>query len=158
MVARACGTVECVCYCKFAVVVLSPVTNKKKKWTGGCSFHSHLMAELEKEKENTYFFPFSFFDMKLTHTYVHYQLSYSLGTSLCIYLDKLQYCILFYFELIVFALQWVRYVIYKREITQRLWIVAGVMALCATSSYYDMTEIATRVLPNVVVLTVDADR
>ncbi|KAJ8647798.1 hypothetical protein MRB53_000821 [Persea americana] len=34
---------------------------------------------------------------------------------------------------------------------------AGVMALCATSSYYDMTEIATRILPNVVVLTVDAD-
>lgn len=36
--------------------------------------------------------------------------------------------------------------------------VAGVMALCATSSYYDITEIATRILPNVVVLTIDPDR
>ena len=35
---------------------------------------------------------------------------------------------------------------------------AGVMALCATSSYYDATEIATRILPNVVVLTIDPDR
>ncbi|XP_077232825.1 uncharacterized protein LOC143872013 [Tasmannia lanceolata] len=34
---------------------------------------------------------------------------------------------------------------------------AGVMALCATSSYYDMTEIATRILPNVVILTIDSD-
>ncbi|XVF00378.1 hypothetical protein REPUB_Repub03eG0280400 [Reevesia pubescens] len=34
---------------------------------------------------------------------------------------------------------------------------AGVMALCATSSYYDMTEIATRILPNIVVLTIDPD-
>ncbi|KAG8651559.1 hypothetical protein MANES_07G142600v8 [Manihot esculenta] len=34
---------------------------------------------------------------------------------------------------------------------------AGIMALCATSSYYDMNEIAIRILPNVVVLTVDAD-
>lgn len=36
--------------------------------------------------------------------------------------------------------------------------MAGVMALCATSSYYDVTEIATRILPNVVVLTIDPDR
>ncbi|KAE8721604.1 putative pentatricopeptide repeat-containing protein [Hibiscus syriacus] len=35
---------------------------------------------------------------------------------------------------------------------------AGVMALCATSSYYDMTEIATRILPNIVVLVIDPDR
>ncbi|XP_059649684.1 uncharacterized protein LOC132295428 isoform X3 [Cornus florida] len=35
---------------------------------------------------------------------------------------------------------------------------AGVMALCATSSYYDITEIATWILPNVVVLTIDPDR
>ncbi|KAK6228780.1 hypothetical protein SCA6_001120 [Theobroma cacao] len=34
---------------------------------------------------------------------------------------------------------------------------AGVMALCATSSYYDITEIATRILPNVVILTIDPD-
>ncbi|XP_022149845.1 probable inactive serine/threonine-protein kinase scy1 isoform X2 [Momordica charantia] len=34
---------------------------------------------------------------------------------------------------------------------------AGVMALCATSGYYDSTEIATRILPNVVVLTIDPD-
>ncbi|XP_015875700.3 uncharacterized protein LOC107412432 [Ziziphus jujuba] len=34
---------------------------------------------------------------------------------------------------------------------------AGIMALCATSSYYDVTEIATRILPNVVVLTIDPD-
>ncbi|KAL9418763.1 hypothetical protein AB3S75_036670 [Citrus x aurantiifolia] len=34
---------------------------------------------------------------------------------------------------------------------------AGVMALCATSSYYDTNEVATRVLPSVVVLTVDPD-
>ncbi|KAA8533965.1 hypothetical protein F0562_031482 [Nyssa sinensis] len=34
---------------------------------------------------------------------------------------------------------------------------AGVMALCATSAYYDITEIATRILPNVVVLTIDPD-
>ncbi|KAL5195886.1 putative inactive serine/threonine-protein kinase scy1 [Glycine soja] len=34
---------------------------------------------------------------------------------------------------------------------------AGIMALCATSSYYDITEIATRILPNVVVLTIDLD-
>ncbi|XP_052200887.1 uncharacterized protein LOC127807239 [Diospyros lotus] len=34
---------------------------------------------------------------------------------------------------------------------------AGVMALCATSSYYDDTEIATRILPNIVVLIIDPD-
>ncbi|XP_068647824.1 uncharacterized protein [Aristolochia californica] len=34
---------------------------------------------------------------------------------------------------------------------------AGIMALCSTSLYYDMIEIATRVLPNIVVLTVDPD-
>ncbi|KAL0321754.1 UNVERIFIED_CONTAM: putative inactive serine/threonine-protein kinase scy1 [Sesamum calycinum] len=34
---------------------------------------------------------------------------------------------------------------------------AGIMALCATSSYYDATEIATRILPNIVVLTIDLD-
>ncbi|PIA27882.1 hypothetical protein AQUCO_07400010v1 [Aquilegia coerulea] len=34
---------------------------------------------------------------------------------------------------------------------------AGVMALTATSSYYDITEIATRILPNVVILTIDPD-
>ncbi|CAO2822027.1 unnamed protein product [Amaranthus hypochondriacus] len=34
---------------------------------------------------------------------------------------------------------------------------AGIMALCATSSYYDITEIATRILPTVVVLTIDPD-
>ncbi|XP_075514198.1 uncharacterized protein LOC142549241 [Primulina tabacum] len=34
---------------------------------------------------------------------------------------------------------------------------AGIMALCATSSYYDVNEIATRILPNVVILTIDAD-
>ncbi|CAI0459223.1 unnamed protein product [Linum tenue] len=34
---------------------------------------------------------------------------------------------------------------------------AGVMALSATSSYYDATEIATRILPSVVVLIVDPD-
>ncbi|WVZ04744.1 hypothetical protein V8G54_018090 [Vigna mungo] len=34
---------------------------------------------------------------------------------------------------------------------------AGIMALCATSSYYDITEVATRILPNVVVLTIDPD-
>ncbi|EPS74262.1 hypothetical protein M569_00492, partial [Genlisea aurea] len=34
---------------------------------------------------------------------------------------------------------------------------AGIMALSATSSYYDAAEIATRVLPNVVVLTIDPD-
>ncbi|KAL3834744.1 hypothetical protein ACJIZ3_009480 [Penstemon smallii] len=34
---------------------------------------------------------------------------------------------------------------------------AGIMALCATSSCYDVTEIATRILPNVVVLTIDPD-
>ncbi|KAI4372883.1 hypothetical protein MLD38_011065 [Melastoma candidum] len=34
---------------------------------------------------------------------------------------------------------------------------AGIMALCATSSYYDVTEIATRILPNIVVLTIDPD-
>ncbi|KAJ8771162.1 hypothetical protein K2173_023487 [Erythroxylum novogranatense] len=34
---------------------------------------------------------------------------------------------------------------------------AGVMALCATSSFYDINEIATRILPNVVVLTIDPD-
>uniref|UniRef100_A0A2P2LL82 HEAT repeat-containing family protein n=1 Tax=Rhizophora mucronata TaxID=61149 RepID=A0A2P2LL82_RHIMU len=34
---------------------------------------------------------------------------------------------------------------------------AGLMALCVTSSYYDINEIATRILPNVVVLTIDPD-
>ncbi|KAG9146637.1 hypothetical protein Leryth_026302 [Lithospermum erythrorhizon] len=34
---------------------------------------------------------------------------------------------------------------------------AGIMALCATSSFYDVTEIATRILPNLVVLTIDPD-
>ncbi|KAK7356777.1 hypothetical protein VNO80_16053 [Phaseolus coccineus] len=34
---------------------------------------------------------------------------------------------------------------------------AGIMALCATGSYYDITEIATRILPNIVVLTIDPD-
>ncbi|KAF6143029.1 hypothetical protein GIB67_041097 [Kingdonia uniflora] len=34
---------------------------------------------------------------------------------------------------------------------------AGIMALSATSSYYDTTEIATRILPNIVVLTIDPD-
>lgn len=34
---------------------------------------------------------------------------------------------------------------------------AGVMALSATSAYYDMTEIATRILPSIVVLTIDPD-
>ncbi|XP_050373284.1 uncharacterized protein LOC126790945 isoform X2 [Argentina anserina] len=34
---------------------------------------------------------------------------------------------------------------------------AGIMALCATSSYYDITEISTRILPNVVVLIIDPD-
>ncbi|CAN6549909.1 unnamed protein product [Malus baccata var. baccata] len=34
---------------------------------------------------------------------------------------------------------------------------AGIMALCATSSYYDITEIATRILPNVVILSIDPD-
>ncbi|KAK1373965.1 putative inactive serine/threonine-protein kinase scy1 [Heracleum sosnowskyi] len=34
---------------------------------------------------------------------------------------------------------------------------AGIMALCATSSYYDSTEIAARILPNVIVLTIDPD-
>ncbi|EXC29917.1 putative inactive serine/threonine-protein kinase scy1 [Morus notabilis] len=34
---------------------------------------------------------------------------------------------------------------------------AGIMALCATGSYYDINEIATRILPNVVVLTIDPD-
>ncbi|KAK6912178.1 hypothetical protein RJ641_024271 [Dillenia turbinata] len=34
---------------------------------------------------------------------------------------------------------------------------AGIMALCATSSYYDVTEIATRILPTVIVLTIDPD-
>ncbi|KAI5056276.1 hypothetical protein GOP47_0028094 [Adiantum capillus-veneris] len=34
---------------------------------------------------------------------------------------------------------------------------AGIMALAATSMHYDMMEIGTRILPNLVVLTVDAD-
>lgn len=34
---------------------------------------------------------------------------------------------------------------------------AGIMALCATKTFYDVTEIATRILPNVVVLTIDPD-
>ncbi|KAJ8472085.1 hypothetical protein OPV22_026428 [Ensete ventricosum] len=34
---------------------------------------------------------------------------------------------------------------------------AGIMALSATISYYDMTEISTRILPNIVVLTSDPD-
>ena len=37
-------------------------------------------------------------------------------------------------------------------------IMVGIMALTATSSYYDMTEIATRILPNIVVLSIDPDR
>jgi hypothetical protein len=36
--------------------------------------------------------------------------------------------------------------------------MAGIMALSVTSSYYEMTEIATRILPNIVVLTFDPDR
>ncbi|GFP89379.1 probable inactive serine/threonine-protein kinase scy1 [Phtheirospermum japonicum] len=35
--------------------------------------------------------------------------------------------------------------------------MSGIMALTATSSYYDATEIATRILPNIVVLTIDPD-
>jgi hypothetical protein len=34
----------------------------------------------------------------------------------------------------------------------------GIMALMATTEYYDATEIATRILPHLVVLTVDSDR
>uniref|UniRef100_A0A0A8ZV34 Pco102994b n=1 Tax=Arundo donax TaxID=35708 RepID=A0A0A8ZV34_ARUDO len=34
---------------------------------------------------------------------------------------------------------------------------AGIMALSVTSSYYEMIEIATRILPNIVVLTFDPD-
>ncbi|KAL6509387.1 hypothetical protein OROGR_022697 [Orobanche gracilis] len=34
---------------------------------------------------------------------------------------------------------------------------AGIMALSATTAYYDATEIATRILPNIVVLTIDPD-
>ncbi|ONM36815.1 Protein kinase family protein with ARM repeat domain [Zea mays] len=34
---------------------------------------------------------------------------------------------------------------------------AGIMALSVTGSYYEMTEIATRILPNIVVLTFDPD-
>ncbi|XP_042440970.1 probable inactive serine/threonine-protein kinase scy1 [Zingiber officinale] len=34
---------------------------------------------------------------------------------------------------------------------------AGIMALNATVQYYEMTEIATRILPNLVVLTIDPD-
>ncbi|KAJ8542045.1 hypothetical protein K7X08_016911 [Anisodus acutangulus] len=34
---------------------------------------------------------------------------------------------------------------------------AGIMALSATSSYYDVTQIATRILPNIVVFTIDPD-
>ena len=37
-------------------------------------------------------------------------------------------------------------------------IMTGIMALCATSGYYDSAEIATRILPNIIVLTVDPDR
>ena len=37
-------------------------------------------------------------------------------------------------------------------------VLTGIMAVCATSSYYDISEIATRILPNVVVLTIDPDR
>ncbi|XP_048607841.1 N-terminal kinase-like protein isoform X2 [Brassica napus] len=33
----------------------------------------------------------------------------------------------------------------------------GIVALCATSTTYDDTEIATRILPNIVVLTIDQD-
>jgi len=36
--------------------------------------------------------------------------------------------------------------------------MAGIMALSVTSSYYEMTEIATRILPNIVVLTFDPAR
>jgi SCY1-like protein 1 len=35
---------------------------------------------------------------------------------------------------------------------------AGLMALTATREYYDATEIATRILPSVVVLTIDGDK
>lgn len=35
--------------------------------------------------------------------------------------------------------------------------IAGLMALMATAEYYDATEIATRILPHLVVLTVDSD-
>ncbi|KAG0591818.1 hypothetical protein KC19_1G204500 [Ceratodon purpureus] len=35
--------------------------------------------------------------------------------------------------------------------------VAGIMALMATAEYYDASEIATRILPHLVVLTVDSD-
>jgi hypothetical protein len=35
--------------------------------------------------------------------------------------------------------------------------LAGIMALMATAEYYDASEIATRILPHLVVLTVDAD-
>ncbi|KAK3022390.1 hypothetical protein RJ639_047364 [Escallonia herrerae] len=34
---------------------------------------------------------------------------------------------------------------------------AGLVALCATSSYYEVTEVATKILPVVVVLTLDPD-
>lgn len=44
------------------------------------------------------------------------------------------------------------------SINYHIFMVAGIMALCATSSYYDSTEIAARILPNVVVLTIDPDR
>jgi len=35
--------------------------------------------------------------------------------------------------------------------------LAGIMAVVATTEYYDATEIATRILPHLVVLKVDAD-
>lgn len=34
---------------------------------------------------------------------------------------------------------------------------SGIMALMATAEYYDAAEIATRILPHLVVLTVDSD-
>lgn len=38
-----------------------------------------------------------------------------------------------------------------------LMTLTGIMALSATISYYDMAEISTRILPNIVVLTSDPD-
>lgn len=46
----------------------------------------------------------------------------------------------------------------KRGCNSVLFPLAGILALTVTSSYYDMTEIATRILPNVAVLTIDPDR
>lgn len=46
----------------------------------------------------------------------------------------------------------------KQGCNSVLFPLAGILALTVTSSYYDMTEIATRILPNVAVLTIDPDR